>query len=455
MKFNLMKNTLFSNKIILIIILFIAVLARSYSLTAFMHKYHISVHENGLAAYPQIDDSQLYYHTAVNLSEGKGYTFTITDAFRYPVGAEAFKPSPIPGTYYNNHYPPLYSFFLSILYRVFGTSILVYAVPQIILGTFSCYLTYILAKEAFSSTVGLIAGFLLSIYPPIVWWTSYLRSENLFIPLQLLTILFLIRAAKNNLEVKNTVLSGIFCAISFLCRNVALYLPVFIVFYFLIVFFKKAKKKLLTGIILFLLAFYLPLLPWGYRNYTTYGTFSVTTVEDWDAFYMLNNEQEARAPLFELYRIKYDPTVNIDLSSGEKELASKSFVKQHPLKYAKLCLKRFLAYWGPTTQKPSLLKKIADTLVYIVVFPMAFWGFYRSRWWSFTDAGFKPIPALLITVILYYTTLHSLVSVDDGLIYRYPIIPLICIFSAYGFYTYFKRSAGVSPAEKKRFQSLF
>ena len=152
-----MKNSLLSNTIVLILILFIAVLARSCSLAAFMHKYHISVHENGLAAYPQIDDSQLYYHTAVNLSEGKGYTFTITDAFQYPVDAEAFKPSLIPGTYYNNHYPPLYSFFLSILYRLFGTSILVYAMPQIILGTFSCYLTYLIAKEAFSSTVGLIA----------------------------------------------------------------------------------------------------------------------------------------------------------------------------------------------------------------------------------------------------------------------------------------------------------
>ena len=444
-----MKNTLFSDKIILIVILFIAVLVRGCSLIAFMHKYHIPVHESGITAYPQIDDSQLYYHSAVNLSEGKGYTFTITDTFQYPVGTEAFKPSPIPDTYYNNHYPPLYSFFLSILYRLFGTSILVYAVPQIILGTLSCYITYIVAKEAFSSKVGLVAGFLLSMYPPIVWWTSYLRSENLFIPLQLLTVLFLIRAVKNNLDVKNTVLSGIFCAISFLCRNVALYLPLFIVFYFLIVFFKTAKKKLLVSIIVFLLAFYLPLLPWGYRNYTLYGAFSVTTVEDWDAFYMLNNEQEAHAPLFELYRIKYDPKVNINISSGEKELVSKSFVKQHPLKYAKLCFKRCLAYWGPTTQKPSLLKKIADTLIYIVVFPMAFWGFYRSRWWSFMGAGFKPIPALLVTVILYYTMLHSLVSVDDGLIYRYPIIPLICVFSAYGFYTYFMRNALSNPSHDK------
>lgn len=441
-----MKNTLFTDKKILIFILFIAVLARSISLMAFMNKYHISVHESGITAYPQIDDSQLYYHSAINLSEGKGYTFTITDTFQYPVGIEAFKPSPIPDTYYNNHYPPLYSFFLSVLYRLFGTSIVVYAVPQIILGTLSCYCTYLIAKEAFSSKVGLVAGFLLSMYPPMVWWTSYLRSENLFIPLQLLTVVFLIKAVKNNLDVKNTVLSGIFLAISFLCRNVVLYLPIFVVFYFLIVFFRTNKKRLLVSIIAFLLSYYLPLVPWGYRNYTIYGTFIITTVEDWDAFYMLNNEQEARTPLFELYSIKYDPQVNIDISSSEKELVCKSFVKQHPLKYAKLCFKRFMAYWGPTTQKPSLLKKVIDTLVYIVVFPMAFWGFYRSRWWLIKRAGFKPIPSLLITVILYYTMLHSLVSVDDGLIYRYPIIPLICVFSAYGFYTYFKPNESRNPS---------
>ncbi len=437
-----MKNKILSGKGILIFILFIAFFVRFTSLIVFMYKNNITVHESGITAYPQIDDSQLYYHSAINLSEGKGYSFTITDTFQYPLESEAFKPSPIPDTYYNNHYPPLYSFFLSVLYRFFGTSMLIYAVPQIILGVITCYLTYIIAKEVFPAKVGLLASFLLAIYPPIVWWTSYIRSENLFIPLQLLTVIFLVKAVKDNLDVKNTVLSGVFLALSFLCRNVILYLPIFIVFYFVIIFFRTNRKKLLCGITIFLISFYIPLLPWAYRNYTIYDKFSVTTVEDWDAFYMCNNVLAANAPFFELFEQTYSPNnkygVDISMPTTEKEKACRSFVKQHPLEYVKLCFKRFLAYWGPTTKKPSFIKKVIDIFIYIIVFPMTFLGFYRSKWWLNVGVGFKPISALLITVILYYTILHSLVSVDDALIYRYPIIPLICIFSAYGYYTYFK-----------------
>lgn len=430
-----------SEKNILIFILFIAFFTRSASLGVFMYKNNLNIDESGITAYPKNDDSQLYYHTAKNIAEGKGYSITIADKDQKLAGS--FKTSPIPDTYYHNFYPPVYPTFLGILYHFFGTSIFVYAIPQIILGTMSCYLTYVIAKEAFSPKIGLMACFLLSIYHPIVWWTSYIRTETLFIFLLLLTIIFLIKAVKNNLDTKNMVISGIFLAVSFLCRNVILYLPMFIIFYFIIVFFKNNKKRLLYSTIIFLASFYVTLLPWAYRNYTLYGQFSITTTEDWDTFYICN-VISADLPFFDLHEVKYERDVEDEisllmLSKGTKE-ASIAFIKRYPSKYIKLCFKRFLAYWGPITKKPSFIKKILDTLIYIVVFPMAFYGFYKSKWWFDAGTGLKPAPTLLITVILYYTILHSLVGVDDALIYRYPIIPLVCIFSAYGYYAYFTRN---------------
>ena len=436
-----MKNKILSEKSILIFILFIAFFARFTSLIVFMYKNNIPIHESGITAYPQVDDSQIYYDTAKNLAEGKGYSFTTTDVSqKLP---EYFKPSHIPNTYYQNFYPPIYSSFLGILYRFFGISILVYAIPQIILGTMSCYLTYVIAKEIFSSKVGLLAGFLISIYHPIVWWTSYIRAETLFIFLLLLAILFLIKAVKNDLDIKNTILSGVFLAISCLCRTAILYLPIFIVFYFIIVFFRKDKKRLLCGIIIFLLSFYVSLLPWAYRNHTVFNNFSITSSDAWATFYGCNVSSED-LPFFDLYEIKYDEgKARQALSTGLKK-ASIAFVQKHPLKYVKLCLKRFITFWGPITKKPSFAKKVLDTFIYIIVFPMAFYGFYKSKWWFDVGAGLKPAPTLLITVILYYTILHSLVGVDDALIYRYPIIPLICIFSGYGYYTFFKTSESLN-----------
>lgn len=445
-----MTNKISLERCILSFILFFAFFVRTTSLIVFTYKNNITISENGMVAYPPNDDSQTYYHTAINLAKGKGYSITITDApqtFPKQELPESFKLSQIPDTYYHNYYPPLYSAFLSVLYRFFGTSILVYAIPQIILGTVSCYLTYLIAKEAFSTKVGLLASFILALYHPLVWWTSYIRTETLFIFLLLVTTIFLIRAVKNNLDPKNTVFSGFFLAVLFLCRNVALYLPVFIGFYFFIVFFRTSKKRLFYCIIIFLISFYIPLLPWAYRNYTVYNHFAITTVEDWDAFYICNNVPSADVPLFSLFEQKYDydekDGVDLSMPTSEKEKACKSFVKKHPFKYVKLCGKRFIAFWGPITKKPSFIKKVADTIVYIIVFPMAFYGFYKSKWWTNAGVGFKPAPTLLITIILYYTLLHSLVSVDDALIYRYPIIPFICIFSAYGYYTCLKSTSSL------------
>jgi|GEM_PF-3907936 len=420
----------------LIYILFIAVFMRCFLLMVFMYTKNYTIKDSGLIEY----DQYIYYNSAVNLSKGKGYTISFTDQEQQGQIHDAFKPSSIPNTYYNNFFPPVYPFFLSILFYFFGTSILVYAVPQIILGTVSCYLTYHIAREAFSSKIGLMACFLLAIYQPIAWWVSYVRTENLFIPLQLIAIIFLIKAIKNNLDVKNIALSGVFLAVSFLCRNTILYLPIFVAIYFFVIFFRVGIKRLIYCTTILLLSFYIPLLPWGYRNYNTHDKFSITTSEKWDAFSVCNNVSQADAPFFETYEIKDTPTV---IATGEydKKKASMDFVKKYPLKYLKLCVKRFIAYWGPITQKPSFIRKVIDTLVYIIVFPMAFYGFYRSKWWvNAAGTGFKPVLILLMTVILYYSILHTAVALDDNLVYRYPIIPLICIFSAYGYYEYFKLS---------------
>lgn len=432
-----MVKKIFSEKNILIFIVFIAVFLRFASLAVFMYKNDITISKNGLSAYPAGDDSQIYYNTAINLVEGKGYSITTPEI--YQELPAFFKPTGIPDTYYQNFYPPGYPVFLSILYRVFGTSILVYAIPQIILGGATCYLVYVIARNAFSSKIGLLACFLLAIYHPLIWWTSYIRAETLFIFLLLLTIVFLMKAVQKNLDLKYIIFSGIALGMSCLCRTVVMYLPIFIVSYFVILSVKKDKKRLFLSTVVFLLTFCVTLAPWSYRNHKIFKTYSVTSSDAWATFYGCN-VMSPDLPFFDLYEIKFPEEKKDILLPGGEKAACIAFVKDRPLTYAKLCLKRFVAFWSPITKKPSFIKKVLDTFIYIIVFPMAFYGFYKSKWWTNPRSGFRPAPTLLITVILYYTLLHSAVGVDDALIYRYPIIPLICIFSAYGYYTYFKRS---------------
>jgi len=76
--------------------------------------------------------------------------------------------------------------------------------------------------------------------------------------------------------------------------------------------------------------------------------------------------------------------------------------------------------------------RIYKTTVWIIIFPLAFWGIFRigERW----SRVF-----LLYVFILYYSIVHSFSFVDYGLILRYPIQPFISIFFAYGFFNFYER----------------
>lgn len=77
-----MLKKILSEKSILFLILFIAVFLRFSSLAVFMYKNDITISENGMSAYPLGDDSQIYYNTAKNLVEGKGYSITTTEIYQ-------------------------------------------------------------------------------------------------------------------------------------------------------------------------------------------------------------------------------------------------------------------------------------------------------------------------------------------------------------------------------------
>jgi len=79
----------------------------------------------------------------------------------------------------DTYHPPGYYYFLAAIYGLFGHSYLAVRIAQAVLGTVTCLLVYLLAREAFGATAGLIAGLAAAAYPPLIFYTGVLLTETL------------------------------------------------------------------------------------------------------------------------------------------------------------------------------------------------------------------------------------------------------------------------------------
>jgi tetratricopeptide (TPR) repeat protein len=67
---------------------------------------------------------------------------------------------------------PLYPYFLAVVYRLAGPSLLLVKLIQAGLGALTAGFTYLLGRECFGSVAGLVAGFLAALYIPFIFYDS-------------------------------------------------------------------------------------------------------------------------------------------------------------------------------------------------------------------------------------------------------------------------------------------
>lgn len=197
-------------------------------------------------------DASSYDIIGLNISKGNGFS----SIPNIPTSARA----------------PVYPFFLSIIYSLWGHSYSVVRMLQAIISAFTVVLLYFTAKNIFSEKIARISGWILSFYPVLIVYTGLLLSETIFTFLLLLSILFLVNGfnyAKN----RYFLLSGFILGLATLTRPVTLFIPLII----LILVIIKYKKYILNWV-LFFIAFCVTLLPWSFRNYQNFGIIAPCSV---------------------------------------------------------------------------------------------------------------------------------------------------------------------------------
>jgi tetratricopeptide (TPR) repeat protein len=117
------------------------------------------------------------------------FQYPIVDAQVYDEMASAIVrgQDPYPGRAFFQ--PPLYPYFLSVLYRLAGRHLAVIRGLQFLLGAGNALLTYALARRLFGARVGLGAGLLFAIYGTMLFYEGELLPPVLLVTLDLLLLL--------------------------------------------------------------------------------------------------------------------------------------------------------------------------------------------------------------------------------------------------------------------------
>ena len=222
----------------------------------------------------QIESIPLFYNLA-----GDGRTY---DEWAQRIAAGAWLGE---GVFYQ---APLYPYFLAILQSVFGHDLWAVRFLQLILGSISCGLIYLVGEKLFGRVAGLAAGVMLAGYAPAIFFDALI--EKSILDLFLLSCLLFLLIGTNSEEKWNKWLgAGIVLGLLGLSRENALILAPVVVLW--IVFYYAARPPALRArwLAWFLAGMVLVLLPVGVRNLAVGGEFKLTTSQFGANFFIGNN----------------------------------------------------------------------------------------------------------------------------------------------------------------------
>jgi len=195
-----------------------------------------------------VSDFATYYARAVGIAAGKGYTIGgVPTAYR-PVGYPAF---------------------LGLIFAIFGPSLTVARLANVILYMGILILCHRLSVHMFKSDrVGRMTLLVLALYPNHIAYSSLLASEILFVYLLLLGIAILLIKQRNDHQIaKWTFVSGIVFGLACLVRPLALFVPALVLF--CCSERRNGTKKAAMCLIVYL-GVVLALLPWTIRNHSVF-----------------------------------------------------------------------------------------------------------------------------------------------------------------------------------------
>lgn len=359
---------------------------------------------------------------------------------------------------------PLYPYFLAIIYSIGGHSVWAARIVQAVLGSLACILVARAGTRFFfDSRVGWVAGLLLAVYPPAIFFDGILQKATLDL---LLTsaVLWSISRMPSEATLGWTLLLGCLLGLLILNReNAWVFVPVLLAW---VVWQQRTKLPGLKGagpIAALILGILIVLGPVGLRNYYVGGEFLLTTSQMGPNFYIGNHSgatgryvslrPDRGDPRFE----RTDARILAERAEGRpmtpREVStywmrrSWADISSAPLDWCRLIVRKWYLTWNQVEMVDGEGIRVHSWYSPVLM---------GTRW--FLNFGILSAVAVAGAWlarrrfrelwVLYLMTLAFALAVTIFYVfarYRYPLVPMVAVFSAFGLVEVWRIISGSKP----------
>jgi Flp pilus assembly protein TadD/4-amino-4-deoxy-L-arabinose transferase-like glycosyltransferase len=353
---------------------------------------------------------------------------------------------------------PLYPYFLGTIYALFGHDLLIVRLVQVTLGALACSFLAIAGARLFGRGTGVMAGLLLAVYAPAVFFDALIQKtvlDGILICLALLIVSGLVgpagRADPDRVGLPFLAL-GFTLGMLALTRENAMVLIAVVVVWSIVRSGEQDDRSLAERLrrrtAPFLLALAVVLLPVALRNYAVGGGFFVTTSQFGSNLYLGNNpstDGTAGSLIAGRGSAEYEQRDAIELAeraSGRSlspgEVSSYwtgralSFITSQPIAWVKLMARKTLllvnttemldtesqesyAEWSAPLRIGGYLGHFGVLVPLAAIGLVLTWPERRRLWILYALAG-----AYAASVVLFFIYAR----------YRYPLVPFLILFAS-------------------------
>ncbi len=357
-----------------------------------------------------------YWHSAKSMAAGHG--------FRSPFAADQ----------YTSGFTPGWPFVLTGIIYVFGSHLIAAKAFNIIVGSITAVLVYVLGTKLQDHRTGIVAGGLVAVFPSQIYFTTTLMTETFFVMLAttLVLLLTLWLAGAQSMKLWQALVLGLLLGYMSLVRaETVLLAPAAVV---LIKLCGTSWRQLAQYAALLLVGMAIVITPWTVRNYVRFDEF------------ILIRSTSANG-IFAPIRTGLSPSFNSPVMGGGSPTFSTSYeyYRDDPLEIPNQAWRKLNAFYGNdehfvyfgridyfnrmTVQAlapgvESRWATLGNVFYYVVagaaLFGAPFWLARRDR---------------RLLIILWFTASWSLIFLASVPLTRYhfAIIPMITILAAVAF----------------------
>lgn len=354
---------------------------------------------------------------------------------------------------------PFYPYFLALIYSIGARDFIIVRLVQIVIGSASCVLLAAAGARFFDKKSGWVAGILLALYAPALFFDLLIQKAVLGMFFMCLLLFLISKATQrqdNKLQPGVWIFIGVVLACFGLVRENALILVPAIGVWSTLYFWRNGWRQILTKMALLACGLTIIFFPVTLRNYVVGGEFVLTTSQLGPNFY-IGNSKEATGfyrPLIwdhSDWKFERSDAENLAEKALGRELSPNevsdywlaealSDIRQAPVKWLRLMGKKWLMVWNSVEisdsesiyahyRFSSLLNALGKIFHFGILFPLAVIGIYlnwgdRRRLWGVAWVWL----CFAASVTLFFVFAR----------YRYPMTAAMILFAAAGL-THFYR----------------